>query len=106
MVVHLVSIDGGLPKEGLMSAISAVIVYDDSLIPGFGIFLRSLALQCGNTKYEWCANFVLPEIDRGVENLRKSWSDPRGLNYFSIFAESYFPLLTAFAKRQLETSTP
>ena len=71
IVVYLVSVG----SQGVSSAISQVIVYDDKSIAAPGIFLYSAVSQCGRDKTEWCANAILPDIDQAVESLRTGpWS--------------------------------
>ena len=75
ILVYLVSVESYATSRAVSSAISKVFVYDDKSIAGGGIYLNSGVMECGRDKTEWCANAILPDIDRAVERLRTGpWS--------------------------------
>jgi len=73
IVVYLVSIDSDV--SGVNAAISNAIIYDHVSIPGWGIILSLGVQSCSQDRLETCGKEILPNIDSGVEALRKGWPD-------------------------------
>ena len=73
IVVYLLSIDSDV--SGVNAAISNAIIYDHVSIPGWGIILSLGVQSCSQDRVETCAKEILPNIDSGVEALRKGWPD-------------------------------
>ena len=73
IVVYLVSINSD--ANGVNTAISNAIIYDHVSIPGWGIILSLGVQSCSQDRVETCAKEILPNIDSGVEALRKGWPD-------------------------------
>jgi hypothetical protein len=73
IVVYLVSIDSDV--SGVNAAISNAIIYDHVSIPGWGIILSLGVQSCSQDRVETCAKEILPNINSGVEALRKGWPD-------------------------------
>jgi hypothetical protein len=71
--LHSVDTETHADNKGRSSAIAEVILYNSLLTPAGGIFITVNVLICGVEQVENCATRRLPQIDRAVEYLRKSW---------------------------------
>lgn len=77
IVVHLVSASssGAVGDSSWASAIGQTIVYHRMDMPGAGVFLGTFLNVCGQFRVKFCAESLLPDIDRAVELFRKGWPD-------------------------------